>query len=300
MPKILRSMFLAAAAAIFSLPMLWAQTPQVFPLWPGGAPLAQGTTEKDQPRITVFLPAKQTTQTAVVVLPGGGYAFLANDHEGKQIAAWLNERGIAAFMLEYRVAPYRHPAEMLDVQRAMRWVRAHSAEYRIDPAQIGIWGFSAGGHLASTASTHFDAGNPSAADPVDRQSCRPDFAILLYPVIGPLGTAGLSSIKNLVGDNADPKLVEDLSTYNRVTPQTPPTFLVHALDDPIVAPENSLRYFAALTQAGVPAELHLYPAGGHGFGLAKDKPGVATYAGFLEKWLATRGQGTKTVLVYEK
>ena len=161
---------------------------EILRIWEGPAPLATGEGEVDIPTLTVFLPeAAEATGAGVVICPGGGYSGLATDHEGYQIGAWLNERGIAGFMLRYRVAPYRHPAPLLDAQRALRTVRARAAEWALEPARIGIWGFSAGGHLAATAATHPHAGDPAAPDPVDRESARPNFLILCYPLISMLG-----------------------------------------------------------------------------------------------------------------
>ena len=203
-------------------------------LWSGNAPGAVGTDDADKPSLTVY-PAPETSaiRTAVIVFPGGGYGTLAMDHEGDQIARWLNSLGIQAFVLQYRIAPrYHYPAPLLDAQRAIRLVRAHAADYRISPGRIGIWGFSAGGHLASTAGTHFDAGDAHAADPIDRASSRPDFMILAYPVISfttPYTHAG--SMHNLLGDNPDPNLVPSLSNETQVTAQTPPTFLFHTNED---------------------------------------------------------------------
>jgi hypothetical protein len=169
----------------------------------------------------------------VVVCPGGGYAKLAMDHEGRQVAEWLNSLGVAAFVLKYRLGPrYRHPAPLEDAKRALRLVRSRASEFRIAPDRIGVWGFSAGGHLASTLATHFDAGNPAAADPIERVSCRPDFAILAYPVISFASEyAHKGSRRNLLGDNPDPALVENLSNEKQVTAQTPPTFLFHTNED---------------------------------------------------------------------
>lgn len=263
-----------------------------FPLWPAGAPFALGQQEGDIPTLAVFLPpADIATGTAVVVCPGGGYGGLADDHEGRQIGAWLNARGVAAFMLRYRLGPrYHHPVELGDAQRAIRTVRARAAEWGVNADRIGIWGFSAGGHLASTAGTHFDAGDLQAADPIDRVSCRPDFLILSYPVITlhpPY--AHLGSRINLLGEEADPALVDLLSNDQQVTADTPPTFLFHTDDDGCVPVENSLLFFTALKRAGVPAEMHIYAHGPHGVGLAPDDPVLSTWADRLHAWLAGRG-----------
>ena len=291
----LRSFWLPSLLATFwVVGCLWAQeklpSPPVVLLWPNGAPLAQGNTPADQPRLTVFLPTKQTTRTAIVICPGGGYTVLATDHEGKQVAEWLNKLGIAAFMLEYRLGPkYHHPAELMDAQRAIRYVRSHAEEFHVAPDRIGIWGFSAGGHLASTAATHFDAGDPAAKNPIDRVSSRPDFLILAYAVVNPLGNASQWSFSQLLGKNPDPKLVDEVSNDLHVTRQTPPTFLVHSDDDDGVSTENSIRFYMALKKAGVPAELHIYQFGGHGYGLAPLDPVLSSYPQRLADWLRGRG-----------
>jgi acetyl esterase/lipase len=261
-------------------------------LWPGGAPGASGVEDSDKPSLTVYpSPEKSAVETAVIVCPGGGYGFLAKDHEGDQIARWLNSLGIQAFVLQYRIAPrYRYPAPVLDAQRAIRFVRAHAADYGISPARIGIWGFSAGGHLASTTGTHFDAGDPQAADPIDRLSSRPDFMILAYPVISfttPYTHTG--SMHNLLGDHPDPKLVASLSNETQVTAQTPPTFLFHTNEDHGVPAENSVLFYLALRKAGVPAELHIYERGPHGVGLASTDAVLASWTGRLKDWLEIRG-----------
>ncbi|MHB9023796.1 MAG: alpha/beta hydrolase [Armatimonadota bacterium] len=266
-------------------------TQQLITLWPDGAPLATGTGEADIPTLTIFLPpAERATGAAVVICPGGGYGGLATDHEGRQIGAWLNARGVAGFMLRYRVAPYRHPAPLLDAQRAVRTVRARAAEWGVDPGKIGIWGFSAGGHLSSTAATHFDNGDQVAADPIDRAGCRPDFAILCYPVITlepPF--AHMGSRNNLLGEDADPALVDSLCNERQVTAETPPTFLFHTNADGGVPAENSVLFYLALRQAGVPAELHIYADGPHGIGLKLDDPVLGTWSDRLEDWM--RGLG---------
>jgi acetyl esterase/lipase len=227
----------------------------------------------------------------VVVCPGGGYGGLAMDHEGKQIADWLNSLGVAAFVLKYRLGPrYHHPAPLQDAQRALRTVRSNAQAFGIRPDRIGIWGFSAGGHLSATAGTHFDAGDLNAVDPIERVSSRPDFLILAYPVIS--FTAEYShrgSRKNLLGDAPDPALVENLSNEKQVTPQTPPTFLLHTDEDSGVPPENSVAFYLALRKAGVPAELHIYQRGQHGVGLALNDPILSSWPGRLADWMRVRG-----------
>ena len=247
-----------------------AQQPRYeFPLWPDRAPGALGKEPKDIPTLTpYFAPPTKATAAAIVICPGGAYAGLA-PHEGFHYALWLNEQGITAFVLKYRLGTggYKHPAMMQDVLRAIRYVRANAEKWKLDAHRIGVMGSSAGGHLASTALTHYDAGDPKAADPIDRVSSRPDLGILCYPVItmGPNTHAG--SKKNLLGDNPDPKLVELLSNEKQVTKDTPPTFIFHTVEDTTVNVENSIEFAAALRRAGVSFSLHVYPKGAHGIGL---------------------------------
>ena len=278
---------------LLSIAVLSAQTPSAGPapelLWPNGAPGALGTADEDKPSITPYL-AKSPNGTGVIVCPGGAYMHLAMDHEGVQIARWLNSLGISAFVLQYRLGPkYHHPAMMNDAQRAIRTVRSRAEALHIQPDRIGIWGFSAGGHLASTAATHFDAGNSSASDPIDRAGSRPDFAILSYAVISLGEYAHVGSRNNLLGKEPDPKLVEDLSNDLRVTPQTPPTFLFHTSADTAVPAENSVRFYLALRKAGVPAEMHIFQNGPHGVGLAPTDATLSAWGGLLANWLRERG-----------
>jgi acetyl esterase/lipase len=269
--------------------------PAEVPLWTSEVPGALGTSDRDKPTLTVHLPpADKANGTAVVVCPGGGYGFLASDHEGKQPAEWLNKLGVAAFVLKYRIhtkeAPYQHPAPLLDAQRALRTVRARAKEWHVNPQRIGIWGFSAGGHLASTAGTHFDDGKPDASDPIDRVSCRPDFLILAYPVITLMApTTHMGSRQNLLGANPEEKMLESLSNDRQVTAKTPPTFLFHTSTDTAVPPENSVLFYLALRKAGVPAELHIYEKGPHGVGLAPKDPLLSTWPDRLQAWLDGRG-----------
>jgi acetyl esterase/lipase len=264
--------------------------PQVELLWPQGTPGAVGTEERDKPTLTIYLPpADKATGAGVVVCPGGGYGGLAVGHEGKDPAQWLNRHGIAAFVLRYRLGPrYRHPAPLQDARRALRIVRNRAKEWHLDPKRVGIWGFSAGGHLASTAATHFDDGKPDAEDPVERVSCRPDFAILCYPVITlqPPHTH-MGSRRNLLGDKPDEKLVESLCNEKQVTARTPPTFLFHTSADRAVPVENSLLFYEALRKAKVPAELHIYEQGEHGVGLAVGRGAVSAWPDQLAAWLQT-------------
>jgi acetyl esterase/lipase len=257
-------------------------------LWPNGAPGALGTEDADKPSITPWLPAKRNGQ-AVLVCPGGGYGGLAMDHEGTQIAQWLNSQGIVAYVLKYRLGPrYHHPIELVDAQRAVRMLRSRAAALRVDPKRIGIWGFSAGGHLASTAMTHFDAVNPNASDPIERESSRPDFGVLAYPVISFTEYVHKGSMRNLLGDNPDPILVELLSNEKQVTKDTPPTFLFHTTNDPVVPVENSVLFYLALRKAGVPAEMHIYESGPHGVGLAPTNAVLDSWPARLADWLRAR------------
>jgi acetyl esterase/lipase len=269
-----------------------AQTPKdTILLWPDGAPGAQGTGDEDKPSLTLY-PATDPNKTAtgVIICPGGGYAHLAMDHEGSQVATWLNNLGISAYVLKYRLGPkYHHPIELWDAQRAIRYVRLHAADFHIRPDQIGIWGFSAGGHLASTAATHFSNAD-NQADPIDRQSDRPDFAILAYPVISMLDPyAHLGSRRNLLGDKPDPALVQLLSNELHVTSNTPPTFLFHTTEDQVVPVENSILYYLALRKAGVSVEMHIYQQGKHGVGLAPTDPILRTWPDHLSAWLHVQG-----------
>lgn len=273
---------------------LVAQTPTAELLWPQGAPNALGTSPEDQPSLTPFLVSGGSAGTAVIVCPGGGYQHLAMDKEGYQVAQWLNTLGVSAFVLQYRLGPpYRYPNELLDAQRAIRLVRSRAGQYGLLPDRIGIMGFSAGGHLASSAGTHFDAGNPSATDPIDRAGSRPDFLVLCYPVISFTNYVHRGSMTALLGENPDPRLIEDLSNELRVTAQTPPTFLFHTDADKTVPVENSVNFYLALRKAGVPAELHVYEHGGHGVGLAQSDPVLSSWPGRLADWLRGRGLLTR-------
>ena len=263
--------------------------PAPIPLWPEDAPGASGTAPADIPTLTVHpAPAARANGTAVVICPGGGYGGLMMSYEGHDIARWLNARGVTGIVLKYRVAPYRHPAPLLDGQRAVRLARAHAAEWRIKPDRIGLMGFSAGGHLASTVGTHFDDGTPAAADPVDRFGCRPDFLVLVYPVIS-LGASGHGgSRNNLLGANAPADLVTLLSNELQVTERTPPTFLAHSVTDRVVSVENSRLFASALRGKHVPVELLELPAGDHGLGVGKGELWASWQTACLH-WMSDRG-----------
>ena len=264
---------------------------QIF-LWEQNVPNALGSEEKDKPKITVWLPdADKSVGTAIVVCPGGGYVNLALDHEGKQIAEWLNSFGVTAAVLEYRHRGkgYGHPNPMLDVQRAIRMVRANAGAWNIDPAKIGVLGFSAGGHLASTATVHFEA-HPNPVDDIDKVSCRPDFSILCYPVIL-FTTPNMhrGSMRSLLGENAPPELIEFYSTELHVTDKTPPTFQFTTNEDTTVPSENSIEFYLALRKHKIPAELHIYQKGRHGLGLAKGTTGTETWSELCRAWLQSNG-----------
>jgi acetyl esterase/lipase len=278
---------LLAAAVIWAQPI----APKAELLWPDGAPGAQGSADEDKPTLTAFLaPPARAVRTAVIVCPGGGYQHLAIEKEGSDVARWLNSIGVSAFVLKYRLGPkYHHPTGLTDAQRAIRTVRAKAAEYRVEPDRIGIMGFSAGGHLASTAGTHFGAGNASAADPIDRASSRPDFLILGYPVVSFTSNVHRGSMRMLLGDQPDPKLIENLSNELQVTAQTPPTFLFHTTSDQTVPVENSVMFYLALLKAGVPAEMHIYEQGPHGVGLAPTDEALSSWPARLSDWLRIRG-----------
>ena len=261
------------------------------PLWSQGAPGAKGTAEHDVPALRAFpAPKNIATGTAVVVCPGGGYGGLAMDHEGYQIVEWLNIRGISAWILRYRLGSkgYHHPIQKGDVLRAVRVVRHSAASSGVDPARIGVWGFSAGGHLASTAATHFDLGDESADDPVDRVSSRPDFAVLCYPVITMQESfTHKGSRRNLLGPDRydDSRLVELLSNENRVTKDTPPTFIFHTTEDQAVPVQNATAFYSALVRNKVDCELHIYQKGRHGVGLGGSDPVLSTWPAHLQDWL---------------
>ena len=292
MHKLTRSLLFTATALVsISIAQPPAQAPPTIPLWSGPAPGSQGNADPDVPKLLIFAAKNQvTTGTGVVICPGGGYAHLSMEKEGTDIAKWLNARGVAGFVLQYRLGPkYHHPVELHDAQRALRYVRSHAADYGIAADRIGIWGFSAGGHLASSTGTHFDAGDTNASDPIDRVGSRPDFMILSYPVItlvGPKTHQG--SRKNLLGDSPDPDLARSLSSELQVTPQTPPTFLFTTNGDTTVPPENSIEFFLAMRKAGVPGELHVYQNGPHGVGLALNDPILSSWPQRLEAWLRLR------------
>ena len=261
------------------------------PLWPNGAPNAVGSEAQDIPTITPFLaPKENATGAAIVICPGGGYSHLSEVKEGSDVAKWLNSLGISAFVLKYRLGMrYHAPSQLLDAARALRTVRARAKEWSIDPARIGILGFSAGGHLASTLGTHFDQGKPADKDELERVSSRPDLMVLIYPVITMGDFAHKGSRSYLFGENPSADLIKLYSNELQVTRNTPPTFLAHSAADPGVPVENSMIFADALRKAGVPFEIHLYEQGPHGFGLAPTNSTLATWTELCANWLAIRG-----------
>jgi len=257
-------------------------------LWAGKAPIGDGKFEDCASELQVFLPpADRANGAALVLCPGGGYIRHVTDREGYPIAQWLNEHGIAAIILEYRLPELRHQVPLLDAQRAIRVTRANAAAWRINPQRIGILGFSAGGHVASTAATHFNAGNAASSDPIERLSCRPDFAWLVYPVVTMGGFTHTGSKAKLLGSDPQPELVRLYSNETQVTADTPPAFLAHAIDDKPVPPENSRQFVAAMKASNIPVEFLELPSGGHGLNGCKGPLWEQWKAAAL-KWLASR------------
>jgi len=272
-------------------------------VWPNGAPSSNGMTLPEEvyegkrvrnvseAEMYVYLPKMGiNTGAAVVICPGGGYAIEAMDHEGYDLAEWLTTQGVAGIVLKYRL-PYGHDQIPLeDAQRALRIVHQKAAEWGINPAKIGIAGSSAGGHLASTAGTRFDMGKTDASDPIEKYSCRPDFMLLLYPVITFSEEFGhMGSRTNLIGSGNKWELVEKYSNELHVTAQTPPTFLVLADDDGGVPPRNSIEFYMALKKYKIPAEMHIFRDGGHGFGMNKKKLPIDQWPNLFAQWMKTQG-----------
>jgi acetyl esterase/lipase len=284
-------------ALLGSLMQLLAQTTNSFPLWPEAAPGARGNEPKDIPTLTVYLPdPEKATGAAMVICPGGAYQHLA-DHEGRVYAQWLNDHGIAGFVLKYRLgnAGYRHPIMLQDAARAIRLVRARAGQWNVDPNRVGIMGSSAGGHLASTLLTHFDGGNSEAVDVVERESSRPNLGILCYPVITMGRFTHAGSRNNLLGTNASPELIRALSNELNVRSNTPPCFIWHTFEDTAVPVENALQFAEALRTAGVPFDLHVYQRGRHGLGLGirdykpENFPGLHPWTANCLFWLKEHG-----------
>jgi acetyl esterase/lipase len=275
---------------------------KVLKVWPGGAPNDNGMKEPEEKydgvrvrnvseaEMYVYLPEKEkNTGAAVVICPGGGYMIEAMDHEGYEMAEWLASKGVAGIVLKYRLPYGHHEIPSGDARRAIRLVRANAKEWGIDPGKIGIAGSSAGGHLASTAGTRFDEGIAGSADPMERISCRPDFMLLLYPVITFNEEFGhMGSRQNLIGAGNDWKLVKEYSNELHVTPKTPPTFLILADDDSGVPPRNSVEFYLALKENKVPAEMHIFQQGGHGFGMTKKNLPVDQWPDLFYNWLKSQ------------
>ncbi|MBN2713449.1 MAG: alpha/beta hydrolase [Planctomycetes bacterium] len=254
------------------------------PLWQDKVPGFDKTIDQQEPSMVPYIVEAGKPYGAVVVCPGGGYNHRAA-HEGEPIARWLNSVGISAFVLNYRVSPYRHPIPLGDVKRAIKQVRANSKIWNVDPDHIGVLGFSAGGHLAASAGVLFDEGDKSSKDPVEKASSRPDAMILCYPVItfGEFGHQG--SADNLLGAKADKQEREAMSHHLNVGENVPPTFLWHTADDGAVPVENSLMMAMALRAKKIPFELHVFPSGSHGLGLATEHPPVNKWTELCGKWL---------------
>jgi acetyl esterase/lipase len=271
---------------------------ETIPLWPGGPPSDNGLSGPERAggcvgnisdaKLYVYLPpAEKATGAAVVVTPGGGYGVVCEKTEGHAIAAILQPLGIATIVVHYRLPNGNHTVPADDARRAIRTVRQHAKDWRIDPKRVGVWGFSAGGHLSSTVATVFDAGNAAADDQIERQSSRPDFAILFYPVISmEEGVTHGGSRRNLLGTNPSAELVARYNNDGRVSDDTPPVFLLHAADDRVVPIENALRFQRALLAHKVPAEVLLFEIGGHGPGAFTRNP---SWQGAFEAWLKRRG-----------
>ena len=302
MKKLLLLLLLSSSTMAFSQPF-------ILPIWPEGIPcenelemevamrenIGRVISKVHTPELEVFLPpAYRANGTGVVICPGGGYTVLAYDWEGVEMAKWLNTLGIAAFVLKYRLPHWetvacRDQVALMDAQRAIRTVRNKAKEWNLAEDRIGIMGFSAGGHLASTAITHFDYGDPNASLDVDKVSCRPDFAILMYAVITMDTTfTHMGSRNNLIGQNPDAANTNYFSNETQVTQDTPPTILIHADDDKAVLPENSIRFYLALRKAGVPAAMHIYQDGEHGFSFGEGRGSVVQWTEACEGWMRDR------------
>lgn len=265
-------------------------------LWEGDAPGATGSEEKDVPSAIAYLPEREPESNgatgAIVIFPGGGYGGLSISHEGHDVARWANAMGMAGIVVSYRHRGrgYGHPAPMLDAQRAIRLTRSKSAEWGIDPAKIGVLGFSAGGHLATTVLTRFDSGREETEDPIERLSCRPDFGVVCYAVVAfNKCYTHKGSQRNLLGEDASPELVRSLSNEQQVRADTPPCFVWHTAEDEPVPAENGIQFYSALLRNKVPAELHVFPEGRHGIGLGKDVPGPNQWPELCHNWLTRCG-----------
>jgi acetyl esterase/lipase len=289
--------------SVFSLSGDWADEPQTYTLWPSsaaGSDVGDANHAGDIPTISLYLPPKEkATGASILICPGGGYGFLATEHEGKEVAEWLNSLGVAGVVLKYRLAPkYKHPAPLDDARRAIRMVRWRSKEWGLDPDRVGVIGFSAGGHLASTLATHYREAHPLPGDAINGFTERPDLAILVYPVVS--FTAEFShkgSAKNLLGPDATKEQLTELSNETQVNEKTPPTFLAHTLADTGVPMENSVAFAMALRKHKVPFELHVFEKGQHGLGLGTGwkghniapEPSFEAWPGLCATWLKSRG-----------
>jgi acetyl esterase/lipase len=287
----MKTLIIGLLMIIFPLALEGAP-PKVVLLWPGGAPGALGNGDQDRPSLTIFLPdAAKAVGAGVVICPGGGYQMLAMEKEGYEPARWLNSLGMAAFVLTYRLGPrYHYPAETDDGLRAVRYVRYYASSYGIKSDRIGVWGFSAGGHLASFVGTHFDSGVTDVADPIERSSSRPDFMVLAYAVIAfdtPYAHRG--SLENLLGERPSAKLVRYVSSELHVTPQTPPTFLFTTDADTTVPDENSILFYMAMRKNHVRGELHVFQPGSHGVGLASTDATLSLWPPLLANWFREQG-----------
>jgi acetyl esterase/lipase len=278
--------FLLLLASAPGLLRAQASTSKTLNVYPGAVPGALGHADADRPTIDVYLPAANPTHTAVLVIPGGSYSRVVADREGAAPAEWLVQRGVAAFVLHYRVAPYRYPAPVADAERAMRLLRSQADNFGFSPDHLGAWGFSAGGHATSILATLFDNGIPASPDPVEHASDRPDFVILAYPVISMKPDFGhADSRQHLLGPMPDPAQVALLSAEDHVTPTSPPAFVFTTNDDDVVPSQNSMLYVAACQRSGVPVEFHMFEHGHHGVDLAEQLPPLHLWTLLLESWM---------------
>ncbi|WP_420385285.1 alpha/beta hydrolase [Roseivirga sp.] len=298
---------LLLSLALMSVLFNGLQSQTKIPVWPDEIPNRIESGEKEtqtnndilwimkiqEPELEIYLPPnRKNNGSAVMILPGGGYAGLAYDWEGTDVAKWLNSIGVAAFVLKYRV-PLSESVEnkewvpLQDAQRALRTIRSRAEEFNIDPAKIGVMGFSAGGHLASTLGTHYNQKIPFMNDAIEQVSARPDFLMLIYPVISMQpDLTHQGSRNNLIGEGADQMLTDLFSNEKQVDAFTPPTFLLHAIDDDVVKVENSLAFYSTLKEHKVPVEMHVFPSGGHGFGLGTGNPSLQQWPGLMAQWLS--------------
>jgi acetyl esterase/lipase len=269
---------------------------QTIVLWPAGAPLAHGTSEGDIPKLFTYPAAGAGPHSAVIVMPGGGYTHLVMPQEGAQEAQWLAAHGISAFVLEYRLSPaYVYPAPMLDASRAIRYVRSHAAELAVKPDAIGVWGFSAGGHLSGYMATIHKAGDPAATDPIDRVSDRPDFAIISYGVLSLdlYARAGTVPLQTLIGQHPTQTAIDAVDPFKHVSADTSPCLIYSTTGDKTVDPRNAAEFYEALKAAGVPAELHIFELGAHGTHMGVDQPPamreLTVFPTLLANWLQLHG-----------